>query len=192
MHWQFRGRACGIKWMEAAQPIHAWKEHLAVWGQMAWGKRKDWRQIALGSNPVCPAYRLSHVKHTPLSTPVRILTTASWHHSQTSPEPGKSQVPQLLHKRCLMNSKHAVCISYLLPQCCVTNHHNSNGSRELLYSLFPPTYRLTGLLCWYDSGSVDSLELACSEVGCRWLGAAGPASTHFFSWQVTLSMFSRE
>ena len=74
-----------------------------------------------------------------------------------------------------------VCISYLLPQCCVTNHHKGNSSREPLYSLFPPGYRLTVLLCWYESGSVDSPELSCSEVGCRWLGAARPVSTHFFS-----------
>ena len=67
--------------------------------------------MALGSNPVCPAYRLSHVRHTSLSAPIRILTTASWHHSQTSAEPGKSQVPQLLHKRCLMDSKHAGFVS---------------------------------------------------------------------------------
>lgn len=97
--------------MEADQPVHAWRQHLAAWGQMAWRKRKDWRQMALGSNPVHPAYRLSHVRHTPLSAPVRILTTASWHHSQTRAEPVKYQVPQLMHKRCLMNCKRAGFVS---------------------------------------------------------------------------------
>ena len=97
--------------MEAAQPVHAWRQHLAAWGQMACGKRKDQRQMALGSNPVHPAYRLSHVRHTPLSAPIRILTTASWHHSQARAEPVKYQVPQLMHKRCLMNWKHAGFVS---------------------------------------------------------------------------------
>lgn len=35
-----------------------------------------WWQTALGSNPASPAYKLSCVRHTPLSAQIRILTTA--------------------------------------------------------------------------------------------------------------------